>query len=137
MAHGVQEAEVLRRADEVAEPGERAPGVGEGEADGVSGRQDAERDQQEQVGGDEGDAGPALPADAAGAPVGETMDLPWVSPGLTVAAQIASWLNCPEPQSGQTWDEAAASAPIPLREHPRSRQMNASPTVRTSRRGRR
>lgn len=40
----------------------------------------------------------------------ETMDLPWVRPGLTVAAQIASWLNCPEPHSGQTWEAAAESA---------------------------
>src|SRR3954454_24965721 len=72
MAYGVHEAEVLRRVDEVAEAGERAPGVGEGEVDGVSGRQDAERDQEEHVGGDEGEAGPALPVGAAGAPPGRT-----------------------------------------------------------------
>lgn len=40
----------------------------------------------------------------------ETTLLPWVRPGLTVAAQIASWLNWPEPQPFQTWEEAVLRA---------------------------
>jgi len=38
------------------------------------------------------------------------MVLPCVRPGLTVAAQIASWLNWPEPQSDHTCEEASLRA---------------------------
>ncbi len=40
----------------------------------------------------------------------DSIVLPWVRAGLTLAAQIASWLNWPEPQSDQTWEEAPLRA---------------------------